>query len=689
MQVFGMRLILALCTVATLFASHAVLAEARSTQEARAVMTLDPDWRFLRGDVDNGGAVDLDDSSWQKIDLPHSYNAEDGLDAKYYRGPAWYRRIVAMPKPAVGKRIYLEFDGAALAADVWMNGAKLGRHEGGFARFRFDITSHLRSGSNVLAVRVDNSKLLDIAPLGGDFTVFGGLYRSVRLVATQDVHFDMQDYGSSGVAFKAENVTAKSAALNWSVRLANDRERPIRGRLVVRLLDAQHKVVATVSKDVNLPPHAVTPVSLDAVLKVPHLWQGVADPYLYVSELEIKTKMATPSLLDRMVIPVGVRDIRIDANKGLLLNGKMVGVHGVNIHQTMRPGKGPAVSERDIDADFGLLDDLGMTGMRFAHYQHPQHEYDLADRKGYLIWTEVPLVAAVDGSDAFQANISQQLRELIRQNINHPSVYVWGLGNEINKEDQASKRTLDTLQKLAKEEDASRPTTYANCCNAIDGPQSSHTDLIASNTYFGWYNDEFSDFGPRLDDNHARRPTTPEAISEYGAGASVLHQEDPPLRPKTDGHWHPEQYQSLYHESSWRQLEARPWLWATYIWAGFDFPSAARDEGDHAGINDKGLITFDRGVKKDAYYWYQANWTSKPMVYITSRRYTMRKTTDVEVKVYTNQPAVSLRLNGADQGARTVIDHIARWRLKLTSGRNHIDALAGKLSDGVDWVYEP
>lgn len=687
MRAFGMRLILIFGFIVSMMASFVGHAETRSMSEVRTTSTLDPGWRFLRDDVANGGAVDLDDSDWSKVDLPHSYNADDGLSAKYYRGPAWYRRTVMLSKPAADTRTFIEFDGAALAADVWINGAKVGRHEGGYARFRFDITPYIRSGSNVVAVRVDNSKLSDVAPLGGDFTVFGGLYRGVRLVTTHDVHLDMLDYGSPGVVFTASDVTAEGAKLNWAVRLKNDRKKAARVKLTVRLRDAQDKTVAAISKVVNLPTQKMTSITLRAMLDAPHLWQGAADPYLYVSEVELAMDAASPALLDRMDIPVGIRDIRIDADKGLLLNGRVYGVHGVAIHQTILPGKGPAVSEADIDADWKLLDDLGMTGMRFAHYQHAPHEYDLADRKGYLIWTEVPLVAEVDASKAFQTNIAQQLRELIRQNINHPSVYVWGLGNEINKEDDASAHTLDALQKLAKKEDSSRPTTYANCCNKIDGPQSSHTDLLASNMYFGWYNDEFSDFGPRMDDNHVRRPKTPEAISEYGAGASILHQEDPPLRPKTDGHWHPEQYQALYHESSWKQIEARPWLWASYIWVGFDFPSAGRDEGDHVGINDKGLITFDRKVKKDAYYWYQANWTAAPMLYITSRRDDVRTSPDVEVKIYSNQPSVDLRLNGIDQGTQAVIDHIARWKVKLTPGSNRIEAAAGGLSDSVDWTY--
>jgi beta-galactosidase len=437
---------------------------------------------------------------------------------------------------------------------------------------------------------------------------------------------------------------------------------------------------------VALPARDVVPVDLDAVLAAPHLWQGVDDPYLYTSEVQLASG---PQEFDRVDDEVGVRTVRIDADRGLLLNGRPYRVHGVNVHLTYAPGKGTAVSDADIDADYRILEELGVTGLRFAHYQHNAHSYALADRKGFLVWTELPLTSEVGASDAFAANAAQQARELVRQNFNHPSVFVWGLGNEIYKVDDVSGRVLDAMQRLVHAEDASRPTAYANCCAPIDGPQALHTDVIASNVYFGWYDKEFADLAPFLASNHALRPHTPEALSEYGAGASVLQQEDPVRRPKAPSHWHPEQYQALYHEAAWRQIEAAPWLWATFVWTGFDFASSGRDEGDARGINDKGLVTMDRKVRKDAYYWYQANWAKQPMVYITSRRAVRRTAPDVEVKVYSNQPAVRLRVNGADLGERPVEGHIARWPVRLAPGANRIEVQAGTLTDSVEWHLDP
>jgi beta-galactosidase len=359
------------------------------------------------------------------------------------------------------------------------------------------------------------------------------------------------------------------------------------------------------------------------------------------------------------------------------------------VHLTYVPGKGTAVSDADIDADYRILEELGVTGLRYAHYQHNAHSYALADRKGFLVWTELPLTSEVGASDAFAANAAQQARELVRQNFNRPSVFVWGLGNEIYKVDDVSGRVLDAMQRLVHDEDASRPTAYANCCAPIDGPQAMHTDVIASNVYFGWYDKEFADLAPFLASNHALRPHTPEALSEYGAGGSALQQEDPVRRPVAPSRWHPEQYQALYHEAAWRQIEAAPWLWATFVWTGFDFASSGRNEGDGPGVNDKGLVSMDRQVRKDAYYWYQANWSKTPMVYITSRRAVRRTAADAEVKVYSNQPGVRLRVNGVDLGERPVEGRIARWPVRLAPGANRIEVQAGPSVDSVDWTLAP
>jgi beta-galactosidase len=643
----------------------------------RTVTALDDGWEFAKSAP----------VGWTAVTLPHTFNADDGTSPHPYRGAGWYRRTIMAPTVNAG-RTYLEFDGAALSTDVWLNGTRVGRHEGGFARFRFDVTDHLRAGANELRVRVDNARQPDVAPLGGDYTLYGGLYRRVRLVTTADVHVDMLDAGGPGVYVSTPAVSAQQAGLHWRARVANDGARADNVVVTAKLHDAAGKVVATAQRSITLPARAVVPVDLDAVLARPHLWQGVEDPYLYTSEVTV-ARAGAAAPLDRVDNDVGIRTVQLDPERGLLLNGRPYRVHGVNVHLTYVPGKGVAVDDADIDADYRILSELGVTGLRFAHYQHNEHSYALADRKGWLVWTELPLTSEVGASDAFAANAAQQARELVRQNFNHPSVFVWGLGNEIYKVDDVSGRVLDAMQRLVHDEDASRPTAYANCCAPLDGPQAMHTDVIGSNVYFGWYDKEFADLAPFLASNHALRPQTPQALSEYGAGASALQQEDPPRRPVAKSGWHPEQYQALYHEAAWHQIEAAPWLWASFVWTGFDFASSGRNEGDGPGVNDKGLVSMDRQVRKDAYYWYQANWSKKPMVHITSRRAVRRTAADVEVKVYSNQPAVRLRVNGVDLGERTVEGHIARWPVRLTPGLNRIEVSSGALVDSVEWTLAP
>jgi beta-galactosidase len=649
----------------------ALLVPLAAGAQERQTLSLDSGWHFHKPG----------DHGWQPVTLPHSF---DG-----HRGASWYRRPLHLSHKRDNQRHFLEFDGALLVAEVWVNGRQAGRHAGGFARFRFDVTQLLAAGDNDIVVKVDNGADSAVAPLGGDYTMSGGLYRPARLVTTGDVHFDMLDYGGPGVYFKAGGVSRERASLTWTARVRNDSDRTVQAFVTTRLIDAGRRVAASARKPLTLAPRSVAQVTLDSVLAAPRLWHGVRDPYLYTTEAELTVAGGKAEARDRITFESGIRDIRLDPQRGLLLNGVDYRVHGVNVHQTWLPGKGVAVADADIDADYRILSDLGVTGLRYAHYQHPQRAYELANRAGWLVWTELPLTAAVNDSGEFLANSVQQLRELVRQNSNHPSVMVWGLGNEIYQSDAASAKVLSTLQRLAHEEDASRPTAYANCCGPIDGAQASHTDAVGSNVYYGWYDGQFADLGPFLDGNRARRPGTPLSVSEYGAGASALQQEDPPRRPEPGGRWHPEQYQALYHEAAWPQLAARPWLWSNFIWLGFDFPSAGRNEGDTPGFNDKGLVSYDRKVKKDAYFWYQANWTTQPMVHITSRRHTRRQASSVQVKVYSNQDSANLRVNGVDLGAQPVRGRIATWQVRLAEGANHIAVSAGTATDSVEWHYQP
>jgi len=681
---------------AGLLAGLAVLAF--SAAQAAEVKPLSDGWRFVRADAPGAEAVGFDDKAWTTVSTPHTYNIADsgigGAKARgepegvYYRGPAWYRLALDQaPKP--GQRYFLQFDGAALKADVYLNGAKLGTHEGGYAAFRYDVTGALKAGRNVLAVRVDNARNTRFAPLNGDFNVFGGLYRAVKLVETSDVHVDLSDWGGPGLYGRTEALSAGQAKIGARVLVRNDRQATASVQVTTSILDAKGALAAQARGSARLAAGQGQTVLQTLVLKKPKLWEGRRSPYLYRLRTEVRVD---GKLVDTAEVPLGVRTVGLDGEGRFLLNGKPYALYGANIQMPTRFGKGPIISDAEIDEDMTIMSEMGATALRLAHMQHPQRVYDEADRLGLLLTTEVPLIDDLDPSDQFRDNLVQQMRELIAQNVNHPSVALWGIGNELRTSGDAANRLLAALQSTAKDLDPSRPTTYAHCCLKDDDPIAQHSDTVSYNRYFGWYWTEAKDIGPWADELHGRLPKRPIGVSEYGAGASILHQEDPVMRrPVADGYWHPEQWQTSFHEVHWRELKKRPFLWSNFIWVGFDFPSFKRNEGDRPAINDKGLVTEDRKVRKDAYYWYQANWAEAPMLHITSRRDVNKRIARVKVKVYSNQPSVRLRLNGGAWATVPVEDHVALWEIDLAKGENLVEATTeagGKtLADSVRWTY--
>ncbi len=655
----------------------------------RQAVQLDASWRFLRADVPAASQEDFDDSQWTAVALPHTWNGVDGeAGGDYYRGVGWYRRSLDLPPFDGALRHYLQFDGAALVADIWVNGHAAGHHAGGYAGFRLDVSAWLHAGRNVIAVRVDNAPSAQVAPLGGDFTVFGGLYRGVQLLTVAPVHIDLLDDGGPGVYVTPGEVTRNHARLTIRARLSNTTSVAQRLHVHWQLRDAAGRLVQQALSPFTAAPADTQVVEQSLRVPHPHLWQGVDDPYLYTLSVEVLDDSA---LIDRVDTQVGIREFSVDPDRGLLLNGRPYAVHGVNLFHSGRPGQGLAVSDAQVDEDFRILQELGATGVRLVHFQHPQRAYDNADRLGLVTWTEIPLNSAMDDSDAFRSNLTRQLRELVKQNYNHPAVFVWGLGNEVYRSDPASHALLAQLHRTAHELDPQRLTSYAHCCAADDDALTRQTDLIAFNRYYGWYDGDMSDIGPWADRVHARQPTRAIGLSEYGAGASVLQQQDPPERPIPKSHWHPEQYQALFHEAYWRQITSRPYLWASFVWVGFDLASAGRDEGDRPGVNDKGLVTYDRQTRKDAWYWYQANWSRKPMVYITGRRATPRTGMRADIKVYTNTESVKLQVNGNDLPWMPAHDRVVIWRdVELRAGSNVIAVTSeGGIADSIRWDVAP
>ena len=661
----------------------------------RVDMALDKSWRFIRQDVAGAEVAQFDDSTWQPVSLPHTWNNLDGQDGggNYYRGPAWYRRHFTPDRQLAGKSLFLQFDGAATTADVFVNGTRVGTHKGNFAAFCFDVTSLLQVGrDNVIAVRVDNAATNEIAPLSADFTVFGGLYRDVHLLVLDNLSVSPLDYASPGVYIKQVAVTPEQAELEITTKLRNANAASKPATIHYLITNREGKPTQELSAQATVEAGGSTDVVQKILLAHPHLWNGRPDPYLYQLTVEVRDGR---QLTDSVTQSFGVRSFRVDPDQGFFLNGRHYPLYGVSRHQD-RIDKGWAIGPAEHDEDFQLIEELGCTAVRLAHYQHAQHFYDLCDKGGLIVWAELPYVNASGPLPAFGENARTQLTELVKQNFNHPSIVCWCLFNELHSKNSWNDAPADwslvpELNKLVKELDPTRLSVSASCIKA-DDPLNRVTDIMAFNRYPGWYFGAPTLWPHTLDELREKLPGRCIGISEYGAGASVQCHESNPKQPKTDGHWHPEEYQCTVHETAWKAMKERPWLWCTFIWNMFDFAVDNRDEGDHAGRNDKGLVTYDRKTKKDAFYWYKANWTDAPLVYITSRRFVNRTEPRTPVKIYSNCDTVELKVNGVSQSAIRSDDHIFLWNdVTLKPGKNRIEAVgisAGKKHiDSCEWNY--
>jgi beta-galactosidase len=664
---------------------------------AREETRLDSDWRFMRGAPPGVAGQAMSpadanwiDSSWQAISIPHSWGWEDAQQGKnYYRGPGWYRRELTI-QPQNGKRYFLRFEAAGSVADVYLNGKLLGQHRGAFGAFAYEITRGLsRNGTNLLAVRVSNAAEPDIAPLSGDFCVFGGLYRPVHLIETGEENFTLTDHGSPGVAWLQTSVTKSQATVDIKAQISNGTRRNQSLKFVASVLDASGKRIATGEQPIVLMSNVTAPFSLRVVVPEPHLWNGRQDPYLYRAIVELRS---TDTLVDSVEQPLGLRFYSIDPDKGFFLNGEPYHLHGVNRHQD-RPDKGWALTEADQDEDIRLIQEIGATVVRCAHYQHSDYFYSLCDKAGILVWAEIPQVDKIGGDEMFAETSRSQLLDLIRQNINHPAIFTWSLFNELRPGNPDPHRELQDLNLLAHGEDPTRPTIAATCVETL--PQMNQIpDLLGYNIYPGWYDGwgTKDDFGPLLDRSRTMSQHGGLCVSEYGAGANVLqHQENMQAPPKTTGQWHPEEWQCILHESAWGAMKARPFVWGTFLWNMFDFTSYWRHEGGIPGRNDKGLVTYDRAIKKDAFYFYKANWSEEPTLYITSRRYTERTNAVTDVKIYSNAKNVELLLNGTSLGNHANgTNGVFVWKaVQLKPGENRIAARAElrgqKLTDECVW----
>jgi len=598
-------------------------------------------------------------ADWEQVNVPHCWNAVDGQDGgnDYFRGTCQYVKSFTKAELPESDCYYLEIRGANSSAEVHLNGEKLAEHHGGYSTWRVELTEKLQA-ENLLVISVDNTANETVYPQMADFTFYGGLYRNVNIICVNNSHFDLDYYGAPGIKVTPV-MDGNNANVEAEVFVTNAKE----GQTVhYAVYDKEEKLIAEVT---------TADTKANFVLENVHKWHGRKDPYLYCLEAEL---LEDGQVIDSVCTRFGCRSFEIDPNRGFILNGEAYPLRGVSRHQD-RWGIGNALLPEHHTEDMDLICEVGATTIRLAHYQHDQFFYDLCDERGLVIWAEIPYISK--HMPTGRENTISQMKELVAQNYNHPSIVVWGLSNEISigGSDEDLLENHRILNDLCHEMDKTRLTTIAavSMCK-MDDPYLQIPDVVSYNHYFGWYGGDTSMNGPWFDKFHATHPNIPIGCSEYGCEALNWHNSDPRQGDYT------EEYQAYYHEELIKQLFTREYMWATHVWNMFDFGADARAEGGENGQNHKGLVTFDRSYKKDSFYAYKAWLSDEPFVHLCGKRYTDRVEDVTKVTVYSNQPSVELFANGVSLGVKEAADHFFYFDVPNV-GETQLKAVAGECTD--------
>lgn len=625
----------------------------------REIISLNENWTlsFPKGD-----------HATEQVNLPHTWNAVDGNDGNgsYLRTTGVYTRTFTAPKqPREGGRTYVEVLAAALNSTVKVNGQVATTHEGGFSIFRADVTDLCHEGENELTIEVSNEDTPSMYPSSADFTFYGGLYRGVNLISVPDAHFDLDYYGGPGMMVTP--VPTEDGGANFTIKsfVTNPADD----------LTVMYSIEDCFGREVASAVRGSADAEVTIYVPDAQLW-SMDEPNLYTV---VATLQRNNEEVDEIAANVGVRSFKVTPDEGFSINGVPTPLRGVSRHQD-RVFEGNALTAEEHYDDAMLIKELGANTIRLAHYQHSQDFYDACDEIGFAVWAEIPFISVFKKGEGAHKHVMEEMKELIIQNYNHPSIMFWGISNEILI-GGISQELVDThhdLEKLCKELDPTRLTTIAHVSTTpVNGPMHHITDLESYNHYFGWYGGKMEQNGPWLDQFHAEHPDICIGISEYGCeGIINWHSNTPQCKDYT------EEYQALYHEHMAQVFEDRPWVWASHVWNMFDFGCAARNEGGVSGRNNKGLVTMDRKTKKDSYFVYQAYWTQTPMVHIAGRRHAQRAGETTEIKVYSNQDTVVLYVNGKEVGQQTA-HRVFKFNVALNEGFNTIVAVAGDVKDSI------
>ena len=625
----------------------------------RRIVNINRKWAFTKFATEAPTAID---SRWDFVNLPHTWNALDGQDGgnDYFRGIGWYAKEIYRDELPEADKYFIEFRGANSVAELYVNGVKKMRHEGGYSTWRCDITAAIKANQKTfLAVSVDNSANDHVYPQMADFTFYGGLYRDVNIICVKESHFDLHYHGSPAIRV-TPIVTGRDALVKVRTFVTNRKEHH-KYQYIIR--NAKGEILADVTG--NASKAQIT------ILNV-HLWNGRFDPYLYSVQVNL---LDGEEILDSVSTRFGCRSFYIDPDKGFILNGAEYPLRGVSRHQD-RWDVGSALLPEHHEEDVDLICEMGANTVRLAHYQQDPYFYDLCDERGLIVWAEIPYISRhMPGA---RENTLQQMKELIHQNYNHPSIVVWGLSNDITMlsvEDPDMLENHRILNELAHSLDKTRLTTLAafSLC-PMDAGIIHIPETVSYNQFFGWYGGETDMTGPWFDKFHAKYPNIPVGCSGYGAEALDWHSSEPVQGDYT------EEYQAKYHEEMIKTFFSRKYIWAAHCWNMFDFGADARCEGGGKGQNYKGLVTIDRKYKKDAFYAYKAWLSDEPFVHICGKRYIDRVEDVARITVYSNRKSVELFANGVSLGVQEAPDHFFRFDVPNV-GQTKLVAVAGRCRD--------
>lgn len=667
----------------------------RTDASAREVITFNEGWEFKKGPFseDPMKLAKQWGDSWGKVQIPHTWNAQD-MQVKtnsFYEGDAYYRKKYLFPESMKGKRAFLRFEGVGTCVEVYVNGYLAGTHKGAYSAFACEISEQIKFGQeNEIIVKADNTARPDVIPVNHSlFGVYGGIYRPVSLIVTEPCNIVVTDCASPGIYITQKNVSKKSAEVTVKVKLDNASLTPVPLILENMVYDRNGKLIKKHQQTIELTPQGVQTYNSNITITNPHLWQGRQDPYLYkvVSRL-----MQNNRVIDEVVQPLGLRHYEIVAGKGFFLNGKKYPMYGVTRHQDWW-GLGSALTNKEHDFDLAEIMDVGATTVRFAHYQQSDYLYSRCDTLGLIIWAEIPFVNRVSGQE--WDNAHQQMKELVRQSFNHPSIYIWGMHNEVYHPHGYTAALTQSLHDLCKMEDPDRYTVAVNGYGHADHPVNQNADVQGMNRYFGWYEKKIQDIKPWIEKMEAEYPWQKLMLTEYGADANLEHQTEYLGDALNWGKsFYPETFQTKTHEYQWSIIAQHPSIIASYLWNMFDFAVPMWERGGVPARNLKGLITFDRKIKKDSYFWYKANWSKEPVLYLTQRRNENREKKETSVTVYSNIGIPTVHLNGKEiTGVRKGYTdvHYVFDKVTLIQGKNVLKATVsyqGKVyTDEIEWIY--